>query len=125
MMKKGIKFLWIGAGIAVAGLSAYALLKNDREAIKAPAEEGRGGKGVHHAARTPAQELIERRKKKVAEMREAQKAVQRQPEAVHEDWDNAKTEEADQQAIAAESGRTAGSQSPGSPRMAENPTKSE
>ena len=92
MMKKGIKFLWIGAGIAVAGLSAYALLKNDREAIKAPAEEKRG----ENATRTPAQELIERRKKKFAEMREAQKAVQRQPEAVHEDWDNAKTEEADQ-----------------------------
>ncbi len=75
-MKKSIKFLFIGTGIAVTGLIAYAQLKNDREPIKVPTEEERGEKEPYNATRTPAQEFIERRKKKVAEMREAQKAVQ-------------------------------------------------
>ena len=84
-------------------------------------EEERG----ENATRTPAQEFIERRKKKVAEMREAQKVVQRQPEAVNDDCDNAETEEADKQAITAESELTTDSQSSESPCVAENPTKLE
>ena len=125
MMKKYIKFLFIGTGIAVTGLIAYALLKNDREPIKVPTEEGRGEKETYNATRTPAQELIERRKKKVAEMREAKKAAQRQPEAVHDDCDNTETEETDKQAITTESELTTDSQSSESSCVAENPTKLE
>lgn len=51
--------------------------------------------------------------------------VQRQPEAVNDDCDNAETEEADKQAITAESELTTDSQSSESPCVAENPTKLE
>ena len=125
MMKKRLKFLLIGTGIAVTGFLAYTLLKNDREPIKAPPEKECDKKDTHHTTRTPTQECIERRRKKAIEMREARKAQQRQSGALNNGRKNTETEETNKQTIPVESEWTVDGPTSERPCVIKHPTKLE
>ena len=126
-MKKKVKFLLTGIGIAAIGLIAYKLLKNDSEATKTPSEEDILEKDLSGTASSSAQEFVERRKKKAAELQEARKAAQmqsEQSEVLDSDSDDTDTEEMDNQTTVTETELAVDSQSEETP-VVEDPTKSE
>ena len=69
-MRKFTKILLAGTGVVFAGAVAYALLKKpDVENSNVPPKE------TSDIARTSTREFVERRKKRIAEMRAAQKTL--------------------------------------------------
>ena len=69
-MRKFTKILLAGTGVVFAGAVAYTLLKKpDVENSNVPPKE------TSDIARTSTREFVERRKKRIAEMRAAQKTL--------------------------------------------------
>lgn len=75
-MKKGTKILLAGTSIVVMGLIAYGLLKKtDVEVQEVPTQEENRGNEKSKVINLSTQEFIERRKKRIAEMRESPKVA--------------------------------------------------
>ena len=89
-MKKCIKALFAGIGLAVAGVVACALLRSDWEAVTALANGEWEEEEACRADRAATREFIERRKKRAAEMRKASQGVQGRPSAPSGDGENLK-----------------------------------
>lgn len=94
-MRKFTKILLAGTGVIFAGAVGYALLKKpDVENSNVPPKE------TSDIVRTSTREFVERRKKRIAEMRAAQKAEQEKVPTVHTVTENADMEETDPQTTA-------------------------
>ena len=120
-MRKFTKILLAGTGIVFAGAVGYALLKKpDVENSNVPPKE------TSDIVRTSTREFVERRKKRIAEMRAAQKAEQEKIPTVHTVTENADREETDPQTTATSSEQAISGQPEEKPcEVVENPEKSE
>lgn len=123
-MRRFTKILLAGTGVVLAGAVGYTLLKKpDVEKSNVPPKET---KETSDTVRTSTREFVERRKKRVAEMRAAQKAEQEKVPTVHTVTETADMEEMDSPITATSSEQAIGDQPVEKPyEMVENPKKSE
>ena len=120
-MRRFTKILLAGTGVVLAGAVGYTLLKKpDVEKSNVPSKE------TSDTARTSTREFVERRKKRVAEMRAAQNAEQEKVPTVHTVTGTADMEETDPQITATSSEQVISDQPVEKPgEVVENPEKSE